>query len=95
MPIVHKSTIKRARQAIKRNQRNRAVQSSVKGFIKKVMTAVEEKKADEAKASLREAAAALAKAVSKGVLKPNTVSRRISRLTLKVNALAAPREKSA
>jgi small subunit ribosomal protein S20 len=94
MPIVHKSTIKRARQAEKRNQRNRAVQSSVKGILKRVMTAVEEKKADEAKTSLREAASALAKAVSKGVIKPNTASRRISRLTLRVNALS-PRTKSA
>lgn len=89
MPVVHKSTIKRARQALKRNQRNRTIQSSVKGILKKVLTAVDEKKADEAKAGLREAAAALGKAVSKGVLKPNTASRRISRLAVKVNALAA------
>lgn len=89
MPVVHKSTIKRARQALKRNQRNRTIQSSVKGILKKVLTAVDEKKADEAKAGLREAASALGKAVSKGVLKPNTASRRISRLAVKVNALAA------
>ncbi len=89
MPVVHKSTIKAARQALKRHQRNRTIQSSVKGILKKVLTAVEEKNADEARAGLREAASALGKAVSKGVLKPNTASRRISRLTVKVNALAA------
>lgn len=91
MPVIHKSTIKRARQALKRNARNRAVQSSVKGILKKVAAAIEGKKLDEAKTSLREAASALGKAVSKGVLKRNTASRRISRLATKVNALAKPK----
>lgn len=89
MPVVHKSTIKRARQAETRNLRNRARLSLVKGAVKKVVTAIEEKNPEAAKASLREATAALHKAVTKGVLKPNTASRRISCLTVKVNALAA------
>lgn len=88
MPAVHKSTIKRARQAEVRNQRNRARLSLVKGAVKKVLAAIEEKNQDTAAASLREATAALHKAVTKGVLKPNTASRRISRLTARVNALA-------
>jgi small subunit ribosomal protein S20 len=79
MPAVHKSTIK---------QRNRARLSLVKGAVKKVLAAIEEKNQDTAAASLREATAALHKAVTKGVLKPNTASRRISRLTARVNALA-------
>ncbi|HEV8540195.1 MAG TPA: 30S ribosomal protein S20 [Nitrospiraceae bacterium] len=89
MPVVHKSTIKRAKQDEQRHQRNRAVLSSVKSVVKKVMTAVTEKKAGEAKTSLREATAALHKAVTRGVLKPNTASRRISRLATHVNALSA------
>lgn len=91
MAVRHKSTIKRARQALKRHERNKAVLSSVRGMVKKVLTAVEEKKAAEAKALLREASSTLGKAVSKGVMKRNTASRRISRLALKVNALAAGR----
>jgi small subunit ribosomal protein S20 len=91
MPVIHKSTIKRARQALKRNARNRAVQSSVKGVLKKVTAALDGKKLEEAKTSLREAASALGKAVSKGVIKRNTASRRISRLAAKVNALARPK----
>ena len=55
------------------------------------MGAVEGKSADEAKTSLRAATAALHKAVTKGLIKPNTASRRISRLSTKVNALSAPR----
>jgi small subunit ribosomal protein S20 len=91
MPVVHKSTIKRARQAEKRHQRNRAVLSSVRGVMKKVLTAVEQKNKDAAKESLREATSALSKAVSKGVLKPNTASRRISLLATKVKTLVAAR----
>ncbi len=91
MPVIHKSTIRRARQSEKRQERNRATLSAVKGLVKKVQTAVAEKRVQEAKASLRDATSALSKAVTKGVLKRNTASRRISRLTLHVNSLAASR----
>ena len=91
MPVVHKSTIKRARQAEKRNQRNRTVLSSIKSVMRKVVDAVEEKNADEATSSLREATSALHKAVTKGVIKRNTASRRISRLAAKVNEVTAAR----
>ncbi len=88
MPVVHKSTIRRARQSERRHERNRATLNAVKTLIKKVQTAVAGKKTDEAKSLLREATAAIGKAASKGVLKPNTASRRISRLTQHVNALS-------
>jgi small subunit ribosomal protein S20 len=88
MPPVHKSTIRRARQADRRHERNRATFNTVKTLIKRVQTAVAEKKTDEAKTSLQEAASAIGKAVSKGILHRNTASRRISRLTLRVNALS-------
>ena len=91
MPVVHKSTIRRARQSEKRQERNRAALSAVKGLVKKLQMAVAEKKIEDAKASLRDATSALSKAVTKGVLKPNTASRRISRLTLRVNSLTASR----
>jgi small subunit ribosomal protein S20 len=91
MSVIHKSTIRRARQAEKRRARNRVTLSAVKGLVKKVQTAVAEKKVEDAKASLREATSALSKAVTKGVLKRNTASRRISRLTHHVNSLMATR----
>ena len=56
--------------------------------MKKVLIAVEAKNVDEAKAALQVAYKELDKAVTKGVLKKNTASRKKSRLTLKVNALA-------
>jgi len=91
MPVIHKSTIRRARQSERRRQRNRATLSAVKSIVKKVHDALGAKNHDDAKASLREATAALAKAVTQGVLKPNTASRRISRLSRRVNAIAASR----
>jgi small subunit ribosomal protein S20 len=62
--------------------------NAVKTIIKKVQSAVAEKKADEAKTTLLEATSAIGKAVSKGALHPNTASRRISRLALHVNGLS-------
>jgi small subunit ribosomal protein S20 len=91
MPVIHKSTIRRARQAERHRQRNRAALTAVKSLVRKVQTAVEAQKVDDAKTALREAASSLSKAVTKGVLKRNTASRRISRLTLQVNALTASR----
>jgi small subunit ribosomal protein S20 len=89
MPVVHKSTIRRARQSEKRRLRNRATISSVRSILRKVQDAIAAKNPDEAKATLRAATAALGKAVTKGVLKPNTASRRVSRLAVRVNAITA------
>ena len=68
--------------------RNKSIKSRVKTFVKKVLTAVEAKNVDEAKAALQVAYKELDKAVTKGVLKKNTASRKKSRLALKVNKLA-------
>ena len=89
MPVIHKSTIKAARQAEKRRLRNRTVIRSLSTLQKKVVAAVSEKNVDAAKTSLKEATSALGKAVTKGILKPNTASRRVSRLTRKVNSIAS------
>ena len=91
MPVVHKSTIRRARQSVKRHARNHAALGALKSLVKKVQTAVTENKIEDAKASLRLATSALGKAVTKGALKPNTASRRISRLTQHVNGLSGSR----
>jgi small subunit ribosomal protein S20 len=88
MAVIHKSTIKRARQAERRARRNRAVLSAVKTAVKKVLAAVEAKDVAQAQAAFRHATSLLAKARTKGVLHRNTVSRRISRLAARVNALS-------
>ena len=69
--------------------RNQAIKSRVKTFVKKVLSAVEAKNVDEAKTALQVAYKELDKAVTNGVLKKNTASRKKSRLALKVNSLAS------
>ncbi|MBM4144729.1 MAG: 30S ribosomal protein S20 [Nitrospira sp.] len=81
--------MKRARQAVKRNLRNTSVLSSVKTIIKKVEEAIASGNREDAGKALLKAVSALNKAASKGVIHDNTASRKISRLTKKVNALPA------
>src|SRR2546422_5528627 len=59
MPVVHRNVLKAARQALKRRTRNRAVLSGVKGVIKKLQTAIQQKQAGQATELLREASRAL------------------------------------
>lgn len=81
------SAIKRARQAEKRSLRNKTVRSSIKTAIKKIEASVSTGKRDDARKALIEAIKKLKNAASKGVIHKNTASRKISRLTKKVNAL--------
>ena len=65
-----------------------AIKSITRTFVKKVIKAVEAKNVDEAKTALQVAYKELDKAVTKGVIKKNTASRKKSRLALKINKLA-------
>ncbi len=56
-------------------------------MLKAVLSEVEEKKKDDSREALAKAIAVIDKAASKGVLHKNTASRKISRLTRKVNQL--------
>lgn len=88
-PKKNLSAMKRARQAVKRNLRNTSVLSSVKTVLKKVEEAIASGNKEDAGKALLRAVTALNKAASKGVIHDNTASRKISRLTKKVNALPA------
>ena len=83
----HKSAEKRARQNEKRRDRNVALRSSIKSGIKMVFAATEGKEREKAVSSLNQAIPAIAKAAAKGAFHKKTASRRISRLTKKLNAL--------
>ena len=80
--------MKRARQSVKRNLRNRSVLSSLKTVMKKVETAITAGSREDAEKALAQAIKALDTAASKGVIHQNTASRQISRLTRKVNAVS-------
>ena len=82
-----KSAKKRVEIGERNRLRNQAIKSRVKTIVKKVLVAIEANEAETAKAALSVAYKELDKAVTKGVLKKNTVSRKKARLTAKVNAL--------
>jgi small subunit ribosomal protein S20 len=86
-PKKNLSAMKRARQALKRNLRNKAVRSSIKTILKKVESSIASGNREDASKALINAIKALNKAASKGVIHKNTASRKISRLTRKVNVL--------
>jgi small subunit ribosomal protein S20 len=82
-----KSAKKRIVIAEKNRERNQAIKSRVKTMSKKVLAAVETKDTENSDAALSVAYQELDRAVSKGILKKNTASRKKSRLAVKVNAI--------
>jgi len=76
----HPSAEKRNRQRINRSTRNRGVRSAVRTAIKKARTAVAAGDPKKAAEPVREAASALARAASRGVLHKRTAARQTSRI---------------
>ena len=83
-----KSAKKRVLVAADRTERNKAVKSRVKTYVKKVYTAIDSGDKEAAKEAFRAAEAELSKATSKGVYHKNTSSRKIGRLAKAVDAMA-------
>ncbi|HAT34449.1 MAG TPA: 30S ribosomal protein S20 [Rhodospirillaceae bacterium] len=82
------SARKRVRQAERRNQRNRARVSRIRTHLRKVEEAIDSGDKDAAAAAFKAAMPELHRGVSKGVLRKNTVSRKLSRLNKRIRALA-------
>lgn len=76
----HKSAVKAARRAAKRELRNRMWKSMVKTAVRRVREAAAAGNADAARGLLSRAFKVIDKAASKGVLHPNTAARKKSRL---------------
>ncbi len=85
----HKSAIKRAKQSDRRRLRNASIRASVKTEIKSILKTIEKKEGDNAKTALAAVVPKISKAAAKGVFHKKNASRKISRLTRKVNALSA------
>src|ERR1700747_1032682 len=85
---VHPSVIKRHQQSLKRRTRNIETKSKLRTLVKKARQAIESKNQDTA-LHIRAVNQALDKAVSKGIIKRNTASRWLSRLSRSVARLAA------
>ena len=82
-----KSQMKRNRQNVKRNERNKAIRSELKTRMKAALTAAEAGNAEAAQEALRLAQQRIDTAVSKGVLHKNTAARRKARLSQQVAQL--------
>lgn len=85
----HKSSEKRARQTIVRNQRNRQTLSTMRTAIRRVREAIEAKQLDKLDALFREAQSVIAATRRKGVIHKNNMARRISRLSAQVKKAQA------
>jgi len=84
----HKSSVKRIRQTIKKTERNRFFRTRLKNIVKDVRSAIDAGNKEEAMAAFKVANQQIHKFVSKGVLKKETASRKVSRLHSAVNAIA-------
>lgn len=84
----HKSAEKRIRQTERRTEINRARVSRIRTFLKKVETAIASGDKTAAATAFREAQPELMRGAGKGVLHKNTVSRKLSRLSSRIKALA-------
>lgn len=82
-----KSAKKRVVTSAKRAERNKAIRTAVKTYVKKVEAAVEAGNKEEANKVLPEAISQITKAANKGILHKNTAARKVSRLTKLVNGL--------
>ena len=83
-----KSAKKRVQVTAIRTERNKAIRSEVKTYVKRVEAAVESKDKALAESELKAAIKVIEMAGSKGVYHDNTVSRKVSRLAKLVNTLA-------
>ena len=81
------SARKRIRQTAVRTARNQARTSRMRTFIKKVETAIAGGNKAAAAEALRGAQPEMHRAVGKGVVKLNTVARKISRLSAQIKRL--------
>lgn len=85
MPI-KRSSYKDMRRSGKRRVKNTITKSELKTLVKKFEKLLSEKKVDAAKKEINAIVSKFHGAVTKGVLKKNTASRKISRLMKRLSA---------
>ena len=80
-----RTAYKELRKAKKRHFKNISTKSDLRTSIKDFESLIKAKKTDEAKKTLSSLVSKLDKAASKGIIKNNTASRKISRLMKKIS----------
>ena len=84
----HKSALKRARQTVKRTERNRFYKTRIKNMTRALKEAVEAGDSAKATEAFKEVNKNFHKYVSKGILKKNTAARKVSRLNKLLKSLS-------
>jgi small subunit ribosomal protein S20 len=82
----HKSAIKRNKQSLVRRERNRTAKAALRTIIKRFDAETE---VEAAKELLAQAIPTIAKVASKGIIHKKNASRKISRLSKKLNKISA------
>ena len=82
MPLRHKSAQKRARQSVKRTERNKLYKAKIKTAVKKVLSATEK---ESAGTELKKAVTLLDRFSVKGIIHKNNAANKKSRLVRHVN----------
>ncbi len=85
----HKSAEKRHRQTLTRTVVNRARVSRVRTFVRKVEEAIASGDSAAAAAALKAAQPEMMRAASKGTIKKETASRKVSRLAAQIKKIAS------
>ncbi len=80
----HKSAAKRARQAVKKTAVNNRRKNTVKTHEKRLIKAIEAKDVSSLPALLKKFTSEVMKAAQKGVIKKETASRKIGRVSTRV-----------
>lgn len=83
----HISAKKRSVRNAKRGATNKAKNTRLKGYIKKIDQAIAAGDKKEAEAAFKKAQPLIQKSVSKGLMHKNTAARKMSRLSARVKAL--------
>lgn len=83
----HKSAEKRNRQSQVRRVRNRANRTRMRNAIKAVDSAIAAGAQEDAKTALESAIPVIAKTATKGTIHKKNASRKVSRLTKRVNKM--------
>ena len=83
------SAKKMVRQIERRTAVNKSRRSRVRTFLRRVEEAIAAGDASGAQTALRDATSELQRAVSRGIIHKNTASRKLSRLSGRVKAVAA------
>lgn len=83
----HKSAIKRDRQSKARRLRNRMNKSAMKTAVRRVEEALVAGSEEDARSALANAVPVIQKTAAKGTIHKKTASRKVSRLTRRVNRM--------